>query len=295
MPQSSQTEAVRAHIMAIFGERYGPNAAGRGFVSEVDNLKNQGNSTKQAVERMVDGGRFLIPTEAQSAFLKGIGAMDGRVRNPEKITDLYRTTIAKEGAKLYDSIRKEPNGPTIVSESPKTSYNAAVIKAMQEHILSAFEDYDDGVTPEQGFVKEVEERIRNDPEVHNPMQAIQNLYQGGTWLIYYPEIQEFLKSIGVDDGKKHEGYESADLYARMLQRDGVKLYNKLKTASRGGRASSNSPKPRKRSCDTPRDDSIKDSARSAYNRTRNAAKNGSSKLREKVTPKKDPKKKTGRC
>lgn len=295
MPQSSQTEAVRAHILAIFGERYGPNAAGRGFVSEVDNLKNQGHSTRQAVERMVDGGRFLIPTEAQSAFLKGIGAMDGRVRNPEKITDLYRTTIVKEGAKLYDSIRREPNGPTAVSESPKTSYNAAVIKAMQEHILSAFEDYDDGVTPEQGFVKEVEERIRNDPEIHNPTQAIQNLYQGGAWLVYYPEIQEFLKSIGVDDGKKHEGYESANLYAHMLQRDGVKLYNKLKTASRGGRASSNSLKPRKRSCNTPRDDSIKDSARSAYNRTKDAAKNGSSKLRGKVTPKKDPKKKTGRC
>lgn len=295
MPQSGQTEAVRAHIMAIFGERYGPNVAGRGFVSEVDNLKNQGSSTKQAIERMVDGGRFLIPTEAMGAFLKGIGAMDGRVRNTERIHDLYKSTIAKEGVRLYDSIKKEPNGPMAVGESPKTSYNAAVIKAMQDHILSAFEDYDDGVTPEQGFVKEVEERIRNNPEVHNPTQAIQNLYQGGTWLVYYPEIQEFLKSIGVDDGKKHEGYESANLYAHMLQRDGVKLYNKLKTASRSGRASSNSPKPRKGSCNTHREDSIKDSARSAYNRTRDAAKNGSSKLREKVKPKKDPKKKTGRC
>lgn len=294
MPQSNQADAVRAHILAIFGERYGPNAAGRGFVNEVDNLKNQGHSTKQAIEKMVDGGRFLIPTEAMGAFLKGIGVMDGRVRSSEKIHDLYRSTIAKEGAKLYDSIRKEPNGPKAASESPKTSYNANVIRAMQEHILSAFEDYDDGVTPEQGFVREVEERIRNDPEVHNPAQAIQNLYEGGTWLVYYPQIQEFLKSIGVDDRKKHEGYESANLYAHMLQRDGVKLYNKLKSAPRNGRVSGNSPKPKKKSCNTPRDDSIKDSAKSAYNRTKDAARSGTSKLKEKVTPRKDPKKKAGR-
>ena len=50
--------------------------------------------------------------------------------------------------------------------------------------------------------------------------------------IYNEDKARFLKSIGVDDGKHHEAYESAQLYDSIMLRDGMKLYNQIVSGKR---------------------------------------------------------------
>lgn len=235
MSRSSRDEFtdVQEHILGIFESRYGTTHAKQKFVSEVDNLKRQNHcSTQQAVRKMCDGGRFLVSTDSIKEFLREIGAIDGRIRNPEKIWDTYRTVVARNGSKLYDSLKTETNSHAIL-ESPRTSYNKKVIEAVQQHILNEFGDDaygDDGLTPEERFVDQINQMIGG--QNRTVQDAMKQWIEGASPEIYDVDRVRFLKSIGIDDGKTHESYESSKLYERILLRDGMKLYEQIVSGKR---------------------------------------------------------------
>lgn len=225
--------SIQEHILGMYKERFGQDAKNR-FASEIDVLKQQRHcTTQQAIKMMCDGGRFLVSTDSMAEFLKIVGIIDGKKRSAAKIMELYKDAVANAGSKLYSSIKQESkNSPVASVQSPKTSYNKDIIRAVQDHILNEFGDdeYDDDLTPEERFVDQINSMIGG--QIRTPQDALKQWVDGAAPEIYNEDKARFLKSIGVDDGKHHEAYESAQLYDSIMLRDGMKLYNQIVSGKR---------------------------------------------------------------
>lgn len=114
----------------------------------------------------------------------------------------------------------------------RTSYSKEIVKAVQDHILDEFGDdsYDDDRTPEERFVDQIDSHIGG--AIRTPEESIVSWVQGSSPEIYNEDKAKFLKSIGVDDGKTHDVWESGNLYDRIFIRDGTKLYRDIVSGKR---------------------------------------------------------------
>lgn len=134
----------------------------------------------------------------------------------------------------------------------KTTNRAEVIKSVQEHIIENFDDLDESITSQQAFVEQMDYLMGPKSKVKTPEAALDMMCDDGFFLVYNSDIQNFLREIGVDDGKEHGSDETFDLYKHLIVRDGNKLYRKLKASekkntkktSKGSSCPSKSPKRR---------------------------------------------------
>ena len=58
----------------------------------------------------------------------------------------------------------------------------------------------------------------------NDYEAIKNLIDGGTFLIYHEDVKNFLNGLGINpDNKEYTDNQSWELYKNLIAREGVKL------------------------------------------------------------------------
>jgi hypothetical protein len=103
--------------------------------------------------------------------------------------------------------------------------NKQVIAKVQEHVLSYFTS-DMGWNNDNSTANLTEQinsmRIGNE---NNYMTGL-HLVEGGTFLIYYQEQEDFLNSLGINpENKKYSNQQVWDLYKHLLAREIQKLVN----------------------------------------------------------------------
>lgn len=102
----------------------------------------------------------------------------------------------------------------------------SVVDKIQEHVLDGFEEwesYDDCESPLDALTSQLE-YMRNDNETD--YQTAKRLVEGGQFLIYHYQVQEFLNGLGINpDGKEYDTQDSWELYVHLLSREICKLIN----------------------------------------------------------------------
>jgi hypothetical protein len=89
-----------------------------------------------------------------------------------------------------------------------------VINKVQEHIKSYYENIEDF----KNDMKAVQLENMSD------YNAIQELVKGGSFLVYYQDVKDFLNELGINpENKEYEDQKSWELYQHLIARDGEKL------------------------------------------------------------------------
>jgi hypothetical protein len=87
-----------------------------------------------------------------------------------------------------------------------------VVNKIQEHIREYYEGIED---------------LKSDVEVQRQATTYHNfikLVEGGSFLVYYTDIQDFLNGLGINpNNKEYSNEKSWELYKHLLARDGEKL------------------------------------------------------------------------
>ena len=95
--------------------------------------------------------------------------------------------------------------------------NKEVTQKIQAHILDYYEDRE-GV---EGLKKDIEAAKYGNM---GDYRALRELVNGGSFLIYHHEVQDFLNSLGINEEKKeYEDAKSWELYSHLIAREGLKL------------------------------------------------------------------------
>ena len=99
-----------------------------------------------------------------------------------------------------------------------------VISKLQAHILDSFtpEDFDTE-TPEQALASQIA-YMRHGSNTN--YQTALDLVDGGTFLIYYGDVEKFLNSLGINpEGKEYDTQKVWHTYRHLLAREISKLVN----------------------------------------------------------------------
>ena len=108
-----------------------------------------------------------------------------------------------------------------------TTYTKMIIEKNQKEILSAFS----GRNKKKQFYDEVTRLMKHfRTDVYH---TIMLMADGGMFRIYYPEITDYLVSLGLKDRKRLEKTDVWSLYKHLLARDGTKLYEKIRKEMKG--------------------------------------------------------------
>lgn len=91
------------------------------------------------------------------------------------------------------------------------------VQKIQAHILDYYEDR--GGT---GGLRQDMEAVKYG--VMGDYRALRELVNGGSFLIYHHEVQDFLNSLGINEEKReYEDAKSWELYSHLIAREGLKL------------------------------------------------------------------------
>lgn len=98
------------------------------------------------------------------------------------------------------------------------AHNKQVVSKLQQHILEGFDPRDfDIETPLQALKLQIE-YMKHDHETD--YDAGTRYVEGGGYLVYHGEVQEFLNGLGINpDGKEYDEQDSWRLYVHLLARE----------------------------------------------------------------------------
>lgn len=103
-----------------------------------------------------------------------------------------------------------------------TTYNKIIIEKNKKHILQYY--------TRKSFVSQVKSLICR--QYPTPYHAVLHMVEGGCFLIYYFDVNNYLeKKLGLPNrdsrGREYSDVKSWELYCHLLARDGSKLYYEL--------------------------------------------------------------------
>jgi hypothetical protein len=93
-----------------------------------------------------------------------------------------------------------------------------VRKAVQEHIISYYENIDD--------LKAEVENLKGYNTIYTDYQAGAYMVQGGSFLCYYSVVKDFLNGLGINpDNKEYTDEKSWELYKHLIALNIERLVN----------------------------------------------------------------------
>lgn len=99
-----------------------------------------------------------------------------------------------------------------------------VAEKIKNHVLEYYEDEDD---PETAFINQME--AMKDNQHPTPYSWGKELAEGGNYLIYTEDMNEFLDNLKINPkGKKFSDDKVFSTYTNLVARESAKLYEKLK-------------------------------------------------------------------
>lgn len=93
-----------------------------------------------------------------------------------------------------------------------------VRKLVREHIINSYDDITNLYTDLESLV--------DDRQVFSVYQAGKKLTEGGAFLVYYNQVQDFLNGLGINpENKEYSDEKSWELYVHLIASECEKLYN----------------------------------------------------------------------
>ena len=131
---------------------------------------------------------------------------------------LFDTSLSKS---VFDELQTE----IIMYLATELDHAYSEKTSIQKDILKRFsEDYNE--SPIEAFKNQV--NAIKMATWKNDYEAIVYMVEGGTFLVYYDDITEYLNSLGINpENKEYSNEKSWELYKHLIAREGVKLLNKF--------------------------------------------------------------------
>lgn len=94
----------------------------------------------------------------------------------------------------------------------------SVKTAIREHVLESFgTDYG---WDNDNEIENLKQQLKSFDYLPTTYKMAEELVQGGTFLVYYHDVQEFLDGLGINtEGKEYTQQQSWDLYKHLIARE----------------------------------------------------------------------------